>query len=185
MANIAIYGGSFNPPHFGHVYGVATVLGTPGVDQVWLMPCHTHAFAKSMAAFADRVVMCRAMLSMFASNQVDVTTIESELPAPNRTIDTLDALQEKHPEHQFRLVIGTDIFLQKDDWKDFDRLESMYPLIVLGRQGYASPPNIESSPPLPNVSSSDIRTRLQQDQSIDAMIPASVMTIIKDKELYR
>ncbi len=185
MANVAIYGGSFNPPHFGHVYGVATALGTPGVDQVWLMPCHTHAFAKSMAPFAIRVVMCRAMLSTFDSNQVDVTTIESELPGPNRTIDTLDALQARHPEHQFRLVIGTDIFLQKDEWKDFDRLETMYPLIVLGRQGYAPPPEFESSPPLPDVSSSEIRTRLQHGQSIDAMVPAAVTAIIAQEELYR
>jgi len=185
MANVAIYGGAFNPPHLAHVAGVDTALATPKVDSVWLMPCHEHAFAKAMVAFSTRVTMCRAMIAAFDSNRVGITEIEATLPGPNRTIDTMAALESLHPEHRFRLIVGTDIFLEQEQWKDFDVLQQRYPFVVLGRPGFEAPPGVTCSPPLPDVSSTEIRRRVREGLSVATLVPDAVAAIIENKELYR
>ena len=185
MSNVAIFGGSFNPPHLGHVYGISTALSSADVDMVWLMPCHQHAFAKELVPFHHRLAMCNAAIAPFDPKRVAVTDIESTFEGGNRTIDTLQALEQSYPQHRFSLVFGTDILAERDSWKDFDTLEERYAFVLLGRQDHPSPANVSTSPPLPNVSSTEILRRIHENEAIDGLVPAPVAQYIQDQGLYR
>lgn len=134
---IAVYGGSFNPPHAAHAEVVRWLLDSERVDAVWLVPVFRHAFegihAKNLAPFEDRSRWCEALCRDVGAG-VRVERVEADLPAPSYTIDTLDHLAGAHPEHVFQLVIGADILAQTGGWKDWDRILGTYtPIIEIGR----------------------------------------------------
>src|SRR5690606_17302046 len=115
---IAVYGGSFNPPHVGHAMVMSWLRWTGRAEAVWLLPTFHHAFGKDLAPWPLRVELCE-QLAALAGGSVSVCTVEAELPAPSYTIDTLRELARRHPEHRFRMVIGSDNLAVLDKWKDW------------------------------------------------------------------
>jgi nicotinate-nucleotide adenylyltransferase len=181
MSTVAIFGGSFNPPHLAHQMLCLSVLETAAVDELWMVPTYRHPFAKHLVPFEHRFRMCELAVEVFAG-RVQVSRIEEELGQPSsRTLDTLQALRAQHPETELRLVVGADILAERDKWYRWDEIERLAPSIVVGRQGYESDAAIE----LPNVSSTAIRERLARGQSAIPMVPRSVMRYIEEHSLYR
>ncbi|GMV44351.1 MAG: putative nicotinate-nucleotide adenylyltransferase [Myxococcales bacterium] len=183
---VALYGGSFNPPHVCHVMTVAYVLSTQPVDAVWVMPVGRHAFAKGrhLADYAHRHRMCELAMEPFGA-RVLVCDVEHRLPGTSRTIDTVDHLRAEHPAIAFSLVVGTDLLAERHQWKDFDRLERTVPLVVIGRAGAPTPDGYVASPPLPDVSSRDIRRRLSAGQRADGLVPRGVWAYVIENGLYQ
>ncbi|MCA9572020.1 MAG: nicotinate-nicotinamide nucleotide adenylyltransferase, partial [Myxococcales bacterium] len=105
---VAVYGGSFDPPHVGHAMVCGWLLWTDRVDAVWVTPTRAHPFGKDSAPFDARVAWCRA-LAQSVGPGVEVCTLEQTLPAPSYTVHTLDALAARHPEHSFQWVLGADL----------------------------------------------------------------------------
>src|SRR5688500_13322137 len=101
---VAIYGGSFNPPHVGHAMVAGWLRWTDLADEVWLLPAFAHPFDKELAPFDRRVAWCAA-LAEAVGPWVRVEPIESTLPPPSYTVDTLSALRDLHPGRQLRLVV--------------------------------------------------------------------------------
>jgi nicotinate-nucleotide adenylyltransferase len=128
---IALFGGSFDPPHIGHQLACLYVLSTHAVDEVWMLPCAQHPFAKQMAPFAHRAAMCQLATAHLTG--VRVCTIEGELPGPSYTLNTVRALSERHPEHEFLLVIGADLLHERERWHGAAELCQRVRFIVLGR----------------------------------------------------
>lgn len=176
---IGVYGGSFNPPHVGHGMVAAWLYWSRVADEVWLVPTLDHPFGKPLVAFDRRVQWCE-LLAQCVGDWVSVCTIERELPTPSYMIHTLDALAKRYPMHRFRLVIGSDVLDETSRWKDWDRIKDLYSPIVLGRSGFASVPGAVS---FPDISSSDIRTRIANGDSVSHLVPASVLAELGD--LYR
>src|SRR5689334_21282953 len=104
---IAVYGGSFDPPHLGHTLACAYVLATAAVDRVIVVPVGAHAFSKALSPFDDRFHMCELAFSDF--KRVELSRVEQQLPAPNFTLHTLEALRAQHPSDSLRLVLGSDL----------------------------------------------------------------------------
>jgi nicotinate-nucleotide adenylyltransferase len=181
MATVALLGGSFNPPHLGHQMMALWVLSTQQAEQLWLLPSFHHPLGKVLEAYEHRVAMCHLALNIFAPSLADVCCIEEELPYEGKTLFTLRALQQRHPQHRFCLVIGADILKEKDEWYHFEEIEKMVPLIVLGREGYPSP---SSHPTLPDISSSEIRARIRSRQEVSSFVPSAVMKYIEEHQLY-
>lgn len=183
---VALYGGSFNPPHVCHVMTVAYVLSTRPVDAVWLVPVGRHAFDKGrhLVDYAHRHRMCELAMEPFGE-RARVCDIEHRLPGTSRTVDTVDRLREEHPGLDFSLVMGTDLLAERHLWKDFDRLERTTPLVVIGRQGAPAPAGYTASPPLPDVSSSEIRRLVSDRQSAQDLVPRAVWEYLRDNELFR
>lgn len=179
---IALYGGSFNPPHVGHLLVVSYVLATADVDEVWLMPAFSHPFGKALAPFVDRVSMCYRLAAMFKSG-VSVTSVESELGGEGRTIDTLEHLIRRQPNHSFRLVIGSDILDEAPKWKAFDKIKQLAPPIVVARGGHPHPE--AQGPAMPEVSSTEVRRRLAVGEGAGALVPRTVLEYIEARGLYR
>lgn len=172
---VAIYGGSFHPPHIGHAMVAGWLRWTDLVDEVWLVPAFSHPFDKALAPFPDRVAMCEAMAHVVGP-WVRVETIEAELPTPSYTIDTLDTLRIRYPSDSFRLVVGADVLEHVDKWKRWDTIVQEYSPIIVGREGW---PAIAGAPTFPSFSSTEVRQRLAEGLSIAHLVPAAVERLIR------
>jgi len=198
MSRIALLGGSFNPPHVAHQMAVLWLLGSGRADRIWLVPCFHHPLGKALAPFEDRFRMCELALLPFATGRLEVSRVEQELGGDSRTLFTIQRLIEQHPDLRFSLVIGADILAEKESWYQFDEIERMVDLIVVGRGGYPAPPicaaSSRSAPQgreerksivLPDVSSTEIRRRIRAGQPVDHLVPEAVRVYIEELGLYR
>jgi nicotinate-nucleotide adenylyltransferase len=176
---IAIYGGSFNPPHVAHQMAMAYVLATAHVDELWMVPTFKHPFDKQLVPFSDRVKMCELAASPFKS--VRVSKIEEELGGDSYTLRTIKTLKERHPDHRFSLVIGADLVAERERWHGWPELKELVPFTVVGREGSPSTGGIA----LPAVSSTIVRQRLATNEPVDALVASAVLDYIKARGLYR
>lgn len=180
---VALLGGSFNPPHVAHLMAAYWALATQGVSEVWLLPAYRHPFGKQLEPFEDRLRMCR--LAAAAIRGVHVCSAEAELrddPLVGKTARTLEHLQEKHPTFRFALVVGADVIAETDKWYRFDRVRELARLIVVGRAGH---PDGLGAPALPPVSSTEVRERLARGEDVSALVPRKVLDYIRERGLYR
>ncbi len=134
---IAVYSGSFNPLHIGHKAIIEYLTGKMDFDEVYLIvspqnplkgPCddpdgikRTEAAKKAVSAYGLKA---------------KVDDIEIGMPAPQYTINTLDALKRREPDNEFTLVIGADNLDRMHMWKDYRRILSEYGVLVYPRKGY-------------------------------------------------
>ena len=188
METLAVFGGSFNPPHVAHTMVCLWVLETQAVDRVAVVPCFRHPFDKALAPFADRLEMCaRAMAPLGGRAFVD--DIEEEIDpgdgTPSLTLNTLEALARRHPDARLRLVIGADILPERDKWWRWPDIEALAPPVVVGRAGYPAPPDWGPLPLMPEVSSTEIRARLGRGEDTVGLLSRAVAAYVEEKRLYR
>lgn len=179
---VAIYGGSFDPPHLGHVLSVAWALSATELDALWIVPTWQHVFNKQHGApFEERQTMCELAFAPF--RDVQVSDIERRLGGVSRTLETLDALERGNPDTLFRLLIGADVLPTADRWYRWDEVVKIAPPLVIGRQGYPVPEGCPIS--IPNINSTDIRTGLRNAADIGGLVPSAVIEHIRAHELYQ
>ncbi len=177
---VGVFGGSFNPPHVGHLLAVTYVLATEAVDLALVVPCFDHPFGKSLAPFAHRKAMCEAAFRDLA--RVEVSSIEQEMGATSRTLYTLRELKQRNPTWSLRLIIGADILHEKDKWFGWDEIERLAPPVVLGRIGF--PHDEAPLPVVPEVASRDVRAMLSRGGDVSAMVPRAVIEYARVNGLY-
>jgi nicotinate-nucleotide adenylyltransferase len=184
LRRVAVFGGSFNPPHVAHVLAVAWVLSTSDVDQVLVVPTFQHPFAKELAPYPERVRMCELAFDWFPHARVRVSRVEEQLGGESFTLRTLEALKQYHPDWAMRLVMGADLLIEAHKWHRFDRVKELAPPLVLGRSGTSA----EGAPPavLPAVSSTDVRAKVAAGDWACArsLVPPKVLNYIKERGLY-
>ncbi len=187
-AEIAVFGGTFDPPHVAHVLAVASVLSAASVSQVWVFPVANHILGKAPgASFIDRLDLCRRAFAIFG-DRVQVRDDEGRSGASGATVDLLIWLQQRHPHAKFRLVMGSDLLHERHRWKQFDRLIGLAPPLVLRRPGYPVEPAFQGHAlaiELPDVSSTDLRQRLLSAEPVPAgLLPSDVAAAIAERGLY-
>ena len=179
---VAIFGGSFNPPHVAHVLAVTWVLSSEDIDEVVIIPAYQHPFNKTLAPFDARFAMCELAFSWLP--MVTVSRVEETLGGESRTVRTLEYLAREHPDWAMRLVIGTDVLLEVGKWARFDRVQELAPPLVLGRVGF----RVEGAPSavLPGVSSTEVRARVQKGEweALRSLVPWRVIDYVKAKNVY-
>lgn len=180
---IALLGGSFNPPHVAHVMAAYWVLATQRVSELWFLPSYRHPFGKELVAFEHRVRMCE--LAVARVRGLHVCTAEAELasdPLVGKTARTLEYLRDKHPLLDFALVIGSDVVAESHKWYRWDLVTKRARIIVVGREGV---PGAVVEPRLPDVSSTEIRERLRRGEDVTRWVPRSVLGYAEQHRLYR
>ncbi len=181
MTRVAVFGGSFNPPHVSHVLACALVLSVEDVDRLLVVPAYRHPFAKALAPFEDRATMCE--LAMAWIPRVEVSRVEEELGGESRTLRTLESLSRAQPDWRLRLVIGADILTEAPRWFGFDVIEKLAPPIVLGRAGFTG-----SGAPalLPEVSSTQVRAAIARGawDEVEKLVPREVLAYARARGLY-
>jgi nicotinate-nucleotide adenylyltransferase len=131
---IGLFGGTFNPIHFGHLRSALEVKGGVGLDQVIFIPAAVppHKNPGAVAAAADRLKMIE--LAVGGSSGFAVSDVEIKREGPSFTIDTVRHFrQASSPETRVYLIMGLDAFLEIDSWKSYRELLALVPVIVLTR----------------------------------------------------
>lgn len=192
MANVGIYGGSFDPPHLAHSAAIATALKLGAVDAVWVFPTARHAFGKDLSGFADRVRMCELAFAAFGA-LVRVKTDEATLVAAGGAGTTIELLEHLCglQKARFRLLIGTDQLAALHRWARVDELLTLAEPLVLGRPGWPDrqgPGGVADRwcaiAELPNISSTMVRERVARGHDVHDLIDPEVAAYIATRRLY-
>jgi nicotinate-nucleotide adenylyltransferase len=186
---VALYGGSFNPPHLGHQLACAVALasGMPAFDEVWMVPTFRHAFDKPLAHFDARVALCELAVQPFGG-RVKVSRIEEALDGPSYTLHTVRALLSRHPGLEIEVVIGSDLVEERTRWHEWPILRELVSFMVIGRAGAPTvAPTKDRVVPidLPAVSSTEVRRRLAAGESTLGLLDERVRARIDADGLYR
>jgi nicotinate-nucleotide adenylyltransferase len=180
---VAIFGGSFNPPHIAHVLAAVYVLSTEPIDEVLVVPVFRHPFSKELASFDDRLDMCRRAFAWIP--RVFVSAVERDLEGESLTLRTLEYLAELHPDWSMRLLIGADVVNDLPKWHRFDRISEIAPPIIVGRAGVVA----EGAPEaiLPRASSTDVRDAFARGDTerLEKLVPRDVLSLIAERGLDR
>lgn len=187
---IGIFGGSFNPIHWGHI-GVAKAALEKGlVDEVWLMvsPQNPLKVNASLAADEFRLDIAHQALKELHL-PIKVSDFEFHLERPSFTWKTLAALKKKYPQEDFSLIIGGDNWEIFDKWAHWEEILTNYPIIVYPREGTTiiprksfPSPSVLNAPLFP-FSSTEIRKALADnasDEVLSAMIPSSIINACRN-----
>lgn len=175
--NIVVFGGSFNPIHTGHAMIASAVAQLEDVDEVWLMvsPQNPLKINKSMMPEELRLKLVRLVAQQCKG--VVCSDFEFSLPRPSYTYKTLCELQKAYPQHEFRILIGSDNWKIFDQWKEWGRIIEEYGVLIYHR------PDAEVKPPFPEgvrlledvpmmmVSSTYIRKRIQEGFDVRFLVP--------------
>lgn len=198
---IGIYGGTFNPPHSGHVHLARTLAQSIGLARVLIIPANLppHKEAHDLVSGADRMQMCRLA---FAGEPFEISGLELSRGGKSYTCDTLAALQKQYGNAEFYLFLGTDMLLSFHQWHNPHEILRMCRLCVAARGGmeeYAALEDYIRGGPLGDlsdrvilctvrpvpVSSTELRERLREGRAVEGLIPHEVCRYIQEKGLYR
>lgn len=188
---IGIFGGTFNPIHTGHAIIANYVIQNCGLDRLWLMVSPLNPFKVGQGEHHDTERL--RMVEMVSSKLENVETsgFEFSLPRPSYTIDTLNALQNKFPQHEFYLVIGADNWVSFDKWDRYEEILEKFKVLVYPRSGYDTelPARFASSvtmieAPLVELSSTEIREGLKTMKNMSFYLPDDVYRYILKNKIY-
>ena len=188
--HIALYFGSFNPIHNGHIGLANYLLEEHLAQEIWfvLSPQNPLKESSTLLNDAKRLEMTRHALEAYP--HIKLSDIEFSMHKPNYTINTLNRLQELHPQHRFTLLIGADNMEIFDKWKDYAEILSHFSVMVYPRTGY--PFNAAKYPqmqlvqaPLFDVSSTQVRDAIKAGRPYGQWVPEPVSTYIEQHGLYK
>ena len=194
--HIALFGGAFDPPHLGHVAAIRQVQNSGLVDEVWVVPAGDRSDKRYSASSADRRKMVELMLEECFPGQLDVSLHLAQIEASAKystTIGLLDELTRRFKEHNFYVLIGTELVRDLPTWVEPERLRKSAAFLVIERpgEGQVKPPegyNARIVPQMPgcgvNVSSTQLRAKLSTGE-IESLMPKSVAAWISKRNLYK
>jgi nicotinate-nucleotide adenylyltransferase len=187
---IGLFFGSFNPIHVGHLIIANIMAETTDLNKVWFIvsPQNPHKPSKGLLHEFDRYDMVRA--AVYDSFKLEVSDIEFHLPKPSYTIHTLVHLKEKHPDKDFKVIIGEDNLTNFTKWKNYERILEHYGLYVYPRPGtqlsdLKMHPNVKMvDAPMIDISATFIRSCIRKNQSIRYLVPDAVEEKIRANGFY-
>lgn len=190
---IGIFGGTFNPVHFGHLISAQDVLEEYQLDRILFVPSKApvHKDIQGIVSQDDRLQMVEHAIS--GNQMFELSGIELNRESPSFTITTVRQIMKENPETEFYLVIGNDSMNEFHTWKDYLELLRLLPIIVMRREEPASvtgdrvdlPGQIHyAQNPFIDISSSRIRKLRKAGRSIRYLVPESVEKYIIEKGLY-
>lgn len=189
---IGIFGGTFNPIHYGHLINAETIRSDFSLDKIVLVPAKfpVHKRLDGNVPAEERYAM--AVLAVSGVKEFEVSQIEIDREGPSYTITTVHGLREANPGSELHLIIGTDSLATFNTWREKDHLLSHVPIIVMRRPGEERLPEMDfgghdvrfADNPLIDISSTRIRDRLRNGVSVRFLLPDPVIDYIRKKRLY-
>lgn len=179
MLKVGIFGGSFNPVHTGHIALAKSLCEKARLDEVWFMVSPQNPFkAHATDLLDDRLRLEMVQKALESEPRLKACDYEFRLPKPSYTWNTLQALTEDYPDTEFTLLIGGDNWAAFDKWYRSADILARYPIVVYPRQG-SHTGNVPEGvtiveTPLLDISSTEIRQRIREGNSIKGMVPLSV-----------
>ena len=198
VAEVGILGGTFNPPHVGHLVMLQEALHQLALDRVVLMPVAQppHKEAEADPGPAARLELCR--LAVADAPDVSVCELEIKRGGPSYTVDTLRALHDRVPEHALTFIVGGDMADSLPTWKEPEAVLDLARLAVAERDGLRREDIAARLEPLHrgdrvvffdmpriDLSSSAIRDRVATGRPLKYLVPEPVAAAIRSRRLYR
>lgn len=184
---IGIFGGTFDPVHFGHLIVADAVATALGLDQVRLIPTCIQPFKVDweVSPPGDRLAMLRAGVGDDPRMMVDDREIRRD--GVSYTVDTLESLRHDFPDDQLFLLVGADAAREFPKWRAPERIRALCTVVVLSRPGSPAVAldDAESvTVPAIDISATQVRERVRTGRSIDYLVPPAVASYIQGRQLY-
>ena len=189
---IGVFGGTFDPPHVGHLLLASDAREALGLDRLIFVPAATQPFKVNtppIASARDRLEMVRLAVADDANYTIDDTEIDRK--GLSFTVDTLEQLSRKNPGAELFLLLGEDTLAGIDGWRNPGRIRELATLAVMRRSGSEGPAVTAIAGGVTtvsarrvDVSSTEIRERLRAGKSIKGFVPESVEQFIEARGLY-
>ena len=175
----ALFGGTFNPLHNGHLAIVKSVLEQGLADEVWMLITPCNPWKKDQELPDDRLRYDMVAAAVKDMEHVFASDYEFSLPKPSYTANTLRHISADFPEREFILTIGADNWVKFHNWRESDYILGNYSIIVYPRKGFeiGTLPNGVTllDCPLMDISSTQIRQMIKNGEPIDQLVPPSVL----------
>lgn len=195
---LGILGGTFNPPHLGHLVCAQEAYLQLGLDRVLLIPAATppHKPVEAEPGIAHRLEMCRLAIAG-DERRFEVSDLEAHREGPSFTVDTLEALRANQPESELFLIVGGDVALGLESWREPERVLALATLAVVQRVGTTRAAvadvldRIAGSErarfldmPAIEISSTWLRRRAREGEPTRYLVPDAVRNYIDRHRLY-
>jgi nicotinate-nucleotide adenylyltransferase len=199
---IGVFGGTFDPVHWGHLISAEQSREQAGLDQVWFVPAARppHKQDRPITPFAQRVEMLA--LAIAGQPAFRIEELEKDRPGPSYTADTLDELHNRSPDVELFLLVGSDCLPDLPYWREPAHIVERAGLLIVARPGWPvwSGAQLRSALRLPetavlrqqvvhvpavDLSSRDLRRRCAEGRSLRFLLPRAVERYIEEKKLYR
>ncbi len=200
LKSLGILGGTFNPIHYGHIVAAECARDAFHLDRVLFVPAARppHKDLDEVLDSQHRFEMVK--IAVKDNPDFEVSALELERKGLSYTVDTIASYQQEYPGAKIFFIIGVDALLLINTWKDVERLATLCNFIVVTRPGYQLSHEEEHFCEIPDViwekillvpipelfiSSSDIRQRVAQGQTIKYLLPPAIEEYILKNDLYR
>lgn len=199
MKKYGIFGGSFNPIHYGHLMICEYIKEEMGLDKVIFIPTGNPPHKEIEVSAKDRYEMVKTAIS--PNPDFDISDIETTRVKLSYTVDTIRELKEIYKEEKLYFIIGMDSLFQLKTWKKIKDLSSEIEFVVAKRPGYLDDEKINREikylkenfgtkiilveTPLYEISSTDLRDRIKKGKSLRYLIPKKVLNYIEESEFYK
>ncbi len=185
MKKIGIYGGTFDPVHHAHLILAREAIETLGLEKVILVPATISPLKKTAPVASGEVRLAMLRAATKDDPMFEVNECELRRPPPSYTINTVEEIQRREHDAVIYCLIGEDNVEQLPQWRRFGELEKMVRFVVLDRSGKQPTHAYPLIHRRIDISATEIRRRVAQNESIRYLVPESVEEIIKHEKLYR
>lgn len=185
---IGILGGSFNPIHNGHVALARHLLEEAALDEVWLMVSPQNPLKRQQGLMDEQRRLTLARKALKGESRIKASDFEFSMPKPSYTYDTLRRLSAAFPDDEFTLLIGADNWERFPEWRNHDEILRDYDVVVYPRSGStvdvaSLPPRVRVvDTPLYDISSTEVRSRLERGESVKGMVPDAVLGMLQPRK---
>ncbi|UOQ93804.1 nicotinate-nucleotide adenylyltransferase [Halobacillus shinanisalinarum] len=186
MKRVGILGGTFDPPHQGHLIMADHVCEALDLDEVWFIPSHLPPHKKDATVPAhERMKMVTEAVK--GNDQFHSCDLELKRQGTSYTVDTMKDLKIRYPDHRFYFIIGGDMVNNLSEWYKIEELRSLVTFAGVQRQGFEGQKAegvVMIELPRIDISSSLIRDRLRKNLTVRYLLPDTVHNYIKENGLY-
>jgi nicotinate-nucleotide adenylyltransferase len=191
---IGILGGTFDPPHLGHLIVAEHVRDRLGLDKIMFVPAVIPPHKRQRPDITPPELRLEMVRQAIAGNPAfDVSDIEIRRGGLSFTVDTLKELRTQYPTDVLYLLIGMDNVRDFNTWKDPEMIKRIARVVVMTRPGYKTDPELHLDTKALNVcdvpeigiSSREIRNRVKHGHSVRYMVPTAVLDYVVENRLYQ
>ncbi len=189
---VGVFGGTFDPPHVGHLIAALDARHALGLDRVLLVVNHIpwqKVGTRSISPAADRLAMVTEAVA--GVDGLEASDVEIQAGGPSYTADTLETLLAQDPDRDLFVILGSDAAAGLLTWERAERVRDLATIVVVERPGVPSTEPLAGwrwervAVPAIGVSSTDVRARTASSRPIDFLVPAGVAGCIARRGLYR
>jgi len=186
---IGIFGGTFDPPHLGHLIAAADAYAALGLDAVLFVPAAVQPLKRDRVRTSARCRLAMVRAAVADDARFEVDDLELRRAGPSYTVDTLEELTARFGRAELFLLVGADVTTELARWHRPERILELATLAVLDRGGeevheLSAAPVVRVPVTRVDISATEIRRRIAAGESIRYLVPDAVREVIRREGLY-